>query len=559
MANEVDYNPCQYKGNGVTRDFSFNWKVIEVEELIVSLELVSTGDETILTRGSDYTAQVNAVGGNVLLTTAPSEDYFINIRRKTSNYQSKGYSTSSGFQGSEIEKSFDKVSCCLQDMQHGIDTFKEEYTAETNQKIDNFETETNNKINTNKSDTDTQIQDFKDEVNGKIIQVTEAVNQLNRLDEVLENCEGYATTAEEQVIITQNLQVQTQELKENAETILSAFQEQHEDAIAEMNAIKQRADETVSGRATSALGNLDLDGESVLHAQSDRLYNGVDLSVKFANEIALHNNIYEWLENRKNTGNFKGIHVGDFFYVPINAGTVNSVQINANNIRCRIVGINTYKQCGDQVVGNMFYIDSDHCFGPFMWNPEANNNGTSNNPNPFKASMAYAVLNGVNNYDATSGYNKIKHGANCANAGILQLLPAELRAVMKTKRNILDKRYSSSGLITGSTDWGWDDEPLLTLRNEVEIYGAQFKGNTCQTAGWWNPENNLSIQFPWYANNCEHRIKYVAGSNTSRCHWWLSSVASYNTSYVCHVNGSGLASSNSATYTGVYLPLCFCI
>ena len=100
MANEVDYNPCQYKGNGVTRDFSFNWKVIEVEELIVSLELVSTGDETILTRGSDYTAQVNAVGGNVLLTTAPSEDYFINIRRKTSNFQSKGYSTSSGFQGS---------------------------------------------------------------------------------------------------------------------------------------------------------------------------------------------------------------------------------------------------------------------------------------------------------------------------------------------------------------------------------------------------------------------------------------------------------------------------
>ena len=559
MTNETNYKPCRLKCNGATKDFPFEFQVHKNEELFVNLINTDTQETTLLVEGSDYSATLEAVGGNVTTKTAYANNYVIEISRQTSYFQGKTFSTSGGFQASEIENAFDRVSCGLQDMQHNIDTFKEEYSAETNQKIEDFETETNNKIDTNKNDTDLQIQDFKDEVNGKIIQVTEAVNQLNRLDEVLENCEGYATTAEEQAIITQNLQVQTQELKENAETILSAFQEQHEDAIAEMNAIKQRADETVSGRATSALGNLDLDGESVLHAQSDRLYNGVDLSVKFANEIALHNNIYEWLENRKNTGNFKGIHVGDFFYVPINAGTVNGVQINANNIRCRIVGINTYKQCGDQVVGNMFYIDSDHCFGPFMWNPEANNNGTSNNPNPFKASMAYAVLNGVNNYDATSGYNKVKHGANCANAGILQLLPAELRAVMKTKRNILDKRYSSSGLITGSTDWGWDDEPLLTLRNEVEIYGAQFKGNTCQTAGWWNPENNLSIQFPWYANNCEHRIKYTAGSNTSRCAWWLSSVASNHTSNVCLVHGNGTANSYSATNTTVYLPLCFCI
>ena len=559
MTNETNYKPCRLKCNGATKDFPFEFQVHKNEELFVNLINTDTQETTLLVEGSDYSATLEAVGGNVTTKTAYANNYVIEISRQTSYFQGKTFSTSGGFQASEIENAFDRVSCGLQDMQHNIDTFKEEYSAETNQKIDNFETETNNKIDTNKNDTDSQIQDFKDEVNGKIIQVTEAVNQLNRLDEVLESCEGYATTAEEQAIITQNLQVETQALKENAETILSAFQDQHEEAIAEMNAIKQMADETVSGRATSSLGNLTLEGESVLHAQSDRLYNGVDLAVKFANEIALHNNIYEWLENRKNTGNYKGIHIGDFFYVPIKAGTVNGVAINANNVRCRIVGINTYKQCGDQVVGNMFYIDSDHCFGPFMWNPEANNNGTSNNPNPFKASMAYAVLNGVNNYDATSGYNKAKHGANCANAGILQLLPAELQAVMKTKRNILDKRYSASGLITGSTDWGWDDEPKLTLRNEVEIYGCQIRSNTCQTAGWWNPEAGLSIQFPWYANNCEHRIKYVAGSNTSRCTWWLSSVASDHTSTVCGVSGTGDALSDSATNTNVYLPLCFCI
>lgn len=144
MTNEVNYNPCQYRGNSSTRTFSFNWKVIEVDELIVSLETVSTGTETILVRGSDYTATVNAVGGSVTLTTAPSEDYYINIRRSTSNYQSKGYSTSTGFSGKEIEKSFDKVSCNLQDMQYGIDTFEDE----TDTKVSNIQTQVNT-ANTN--------------------------------------------------------------------------------------------------------------------------------------------------------------------------------------------------------------------------------------------------------------------------------------------------------------------------------------------------------------------------------------------------------------------------
>ena len=557
MANEVDYNPCQYKGNGVTRDFSFNWKVIEVEELIVSLELVSTGDETILTRGSDYTAQVNAVGGNVLLTTAPSEDYFINIRRKTSNFQSKGYSTSSGFQGSEIEKSFDKVSCCLQDMQHGIDTFKEEYTAETNQKIEDFEGETNSKITTNKSDTDKQIDDFKNEVNGKIVQVTEAVNQLNRLDEVLANCENYATTAEEQAIITQNLQTQTEELKENAETILSSFQEQHEEAIAEMNAIKQRADETVSGRATTSLNNLNLAGEKVLHAQADRSYQGVNLEEKFATEIAQYGNVYKWLEARKNAGNYDGIHVGDYFYTSLKAGTIAEYSITAQTFKCRIIGLNTYKNCGDSVIGNMIYVSTDEVINtPIKWNPADNNNGTNNRKSPWLASAMYAILNGGNNYDNTSGYNKVAHGANGGN-GIISLLPTELQSVLKQKRNILDERYSASGLITGGTGWNWADMGKLWLPSEIEVYGTQIRSNLCQTDGYWNPEAGLSIQFPWFANSCEHRIKKRADG--ARCNWWLSSVASGNTADVCAVGGNGNATHTVATNATIYVPLCFCI
>ena len=265
MANEVDYNPCQYKGNGVTRDFSFNWKVIEVEELIVSLELVSTGDETILTRGSDYTAQVNAVGGNVTLTTAPSEDYFINIRRQTSNYQSKGYSTSSGFQGSEIEKSFDKVSCCLQDMQHGIDTFKEEYTAETDQKIEKFENEVNqditdfkNKVNENVSAMDNRVTTNTNNIQKHVIDVNKALAEFEPLfNEKLDIAQGYAETSETNATIVVNAKNNAEIYMNNAKTYMNNAETYQNNALSYKNSANSSATVTTN-KADEALASANI-------------------------------------------------------------------------------------------------------------------------------------------------------------------------------------------------------------------------------------------------------------------------------------------------------------
>ncbi len=238
MANEVDYNPCQYLGNGQTRDFSFNWKVIVVDELIVELEAISTGTITRLTRGTDYTANINAVGGNITLTTAPSEDYYINISRKTSNYQSKGYSTSTGFQGSEIEKSFDKVSCCLQDMDYNIETFKTNFSSEVTTEIQENKKDTDQQIQENKIDTDQQIEEFEKEVNQKIQQVNEAVQKLNRLDEVLEECEGYSENAENQATIATQQASNAGISATSASNSLNAVIQEHEEIVSDMQAIR---------------------------------------------------------------------------------------------------------------------------------------------------------------------------------------------------------------------------------------------------------------------------------------------------------------------------------
>ena len=217
--NTKDYEPIRLLGNGTTKDVAYKWKTFNKTDLIVQLESVATGEFTTLKLGSDYDVNVEATGGNVLFNVAPTSDYYINVSRKIPQYQSKGFSSSPGFQGSEIEQSFDKVSCCLQDMDYNIESFKEEYTEETDQKIEDFETE----------------------INSKLTQVNEAVEQLNRLDEVLEECENYATTAEEQSIIAQQQAVQAGNSATTAENILTQIQDEHDEALADITLSKDNA------------------------------------------------------------------------------------------------------------------------------------------------------------------------------------------------------------------------------------------------------------------------------------------------------------------------------
>ena len=140
MANETSYTPAKYGGNGVNQDFSFTWRALKKEEIKVVLE-DSEGEQTTLTQGSDYTLTLNNVGGSVHTTIAPANGYYIIISRNTSLYQTTKYSTSTGFQGSEIEKSFDRNSLCLQEMKYTIGTFREEFLfrlGEANQNIYNL-------------------------------------------------------------------------------------------------------------------------------------------------------------------------------------------------------------------------------------------------------------------------------------------------------------------------------------------------------------------------------------------------------------------------------------
>ena len=97
----------------------------------------------------------------------------------------------------------------------------------------------------------------------------------------------------------------------------------------------------------------------ILGMNLDGHYPGVDLTVKFAAEIAAspyNGNAWAWIKGRITAKNYVGIHVGD--YIPYTDLAASPKTRNA-----RILGINTYKQYGDTAIGD--HID----FWGGLWTP----------------------------------------------------------------------------------------------------------------------------------------------------------------------------------------------
>ncbi len=261
MTNETRYAPCRLKCNGATKNFPFGFQVHKNNELIVNLINTQTQEVALLVEGSDYSVKLEAVGGNVNTINAFTSEYEIELSRKTSNFQEKTFSTSAGFQGSELENAFDRISCNLQDMEYSIETFKEDYSAEINNEIKEFETsvttkitaieaESNDKIAQNKTDTDKQIADFRTEVNDTIGAVIEAADKVNQL----ENAVAEANTAVTNANIAAN----------NASASASAANEsviETQGLIQVANELIEDVQESLDTRANKDLSNLSEEGE----------------------------------------------------------------------------------------------------------------------------------------------------------------------------------------------------------------------------------------------------------------------------------------------------------
>ena len=173
MTNEVSYAPIKYVCNGLSVDFAFPWKIFQAEDLIVTIQ----GQEGVLVLTleleKDFTVEFDDVGGNVKTNKAWPDGTILVVARNTDDYQSKDFTTSTGFQAREIEKAFDRVSCNLQEMDYNIENFKETFTDKVEKDLNEFE----------------------DEINIKIEEVSEAAGKINALEQAVQDAQDSAELA----------------------------------------------------------------------------------------------------------------------------------------------------------------------------------------------------------------------------------------------------------------------------------------------------------------------------------------------------------------------------
>lgn len=272
-----------------------------------------------------------------------------------------------------------------------------------------------------------------------------------------------------------------------------------------------------------------------------RYYEGVDLTQKFASEIANYSDEWAWIKARIQAGNFKGIYVCD--YIPITCS-------NGYVLKAQVAGINTYKGYGDNAVGNHIdFICKELWNDLHVMNKVNYNNGNANSPSPFLASDLNYWLNSMSGTvpNSTSDAN-VTTKVDYTVGGVLYYLPDKLKNQIVPKRILLPSRYTARQVLTNDNSWTWQSTGKLWIPSEVEVYGAPCWGNSGYGMGGF-------VQYPLFACNM-NRIKLKCTSK-DHCYWWLLSAGTGNSTDFAHVYASGYCNYAAAAATWVAAPVCF--
>lgn len=248
---------------------------------------------------------------------------------------------------------------------------------------------------------------------------------------------------------------------------------------------------------------------NLITVEGPQLYEGRELSE------------YTWsqIKTKIQNADFEDLRVGDYKTITLTDGEV---------VKMQIAGIDTYYRTIDEQLGHHIdWISKDCLTDPVQWNTTSNNNGNADNPCPYEISNVKKYLNET----------------------IYPKLPSDVQAVISNKRTLMEERYSASGALTDSTSCRWLNLGKLWLPNEYEVFGSIIWGTKGLSQGH-------AVQYPLFANSYKHRIK-GQGNDGDRCHWWLSTVYSGNSTDCCLVSAIGSADNYYAFGSYLVVPVCF--
>jgi len=123
MSLSDNYVPVKVSGNGVSDEFSGSWNVLNASFIRVYWEDKTTGVQTLKVLDTDYTLEFDASGFTVTFepTAIPASTVWVVIGREIARTQAVPFKTSTGFNGTVQENSFDKITGIAQELQEQID------------------------------------------------------------------------------------------------------------------------------------------------------------------------------------------------------------------------------------------------------------------------------------------------------------------------------------------------------------------------------------------------------------------------------------------------------
>ena len=336
------------------------------------------------------------------------------------------------------------------------------------------------------------------------------------------------------------------------------------------------------------------------------VYSGVDLTVKFADEIAAvpyNGNECAWIKAREQSGNYAGINVGD--YIPLTT-------TNGYTFRNRIMGIDTYIGYGDEghVVGHHIDWNFDelwptkHAVNPVNYNngiipiEDVTADGTATtfvltnemdnvdkieaggsalsgwtydpatytitfesapaagtltvtgtgSEHPYLSCDAYLFMNSlagqVPNENTTNP--TVKH-VDYTEDGIYHYLPQKWQDIIVPKRYYAPKRYNAENRLSTNNAAGWCDLGNIWPLAECELFGMTIQSDNIydKVAG--------PCHYPLFQSTAK-RAK--TDGNSTRYYMLLNAKdGAYTTWILCAP--TGVSGYHNASYANIFLSVCF--
>ena len=116
MTLNTGYKSNKHIGNGVTKDFTYDFESVYKESISVYLRI----NDVMVKQDSGFEFTWSTEGGTVTFATAPISGQEVVISRETEDSQEVALKTSQGFQASVIESSFDKITAIAQELQESV-------------------------------------------------------------------------------------------------------------------------------------------------------------------------------------------------------------------------------------------------------------------------------------------------------------------------------------------------------------------------------------------------------------------------------------------------------